>query len=127
MNYRLLAAAAPIVPALAAAQTAPGLDPARLRAHVQTLGSDAFEGRGPATRAETKTVDYLIAQLRAAGVSPGGSVVNGKRVWTQEVPLLKSDIVGQPAVSLNLNGQNVALTQGQEIAVRSPLTGVDAV
>ena len=50
MNYRLLAAAALIVPALAAAQTAPGLDPARLRAHVQTLGSDAFEGRGPATR-----------------------------------------------------------------------------
>jgi Zn-dependent M28 family amino/carboxypeptidase len=127
MKYRLLTAAALIVPALATAQPAPRLDAAKLRAHVQTLGSDAFEGRGPATRAEVKTVDYLIAQLRAAGVSPGGSVVNGKRGWTQDVPLLKSDIVGQPTVSLNLAGQNVALTQGQEIAVRSPLTGLDRV
>ena len=92
MKYRLLTAAALIVPAIATAQPAPTLDAARLRSHVQTLGSDAFEGRGPTTRAEAKTVDYLIAQLRAAGVAPGGSVVNGKRGWTQDVPL-------SPAVS----------------------------
>ena len=109
-----------------AAQTA-RLDPARLRSHVETLGSDAYEGRGPTTRAETKTVNYLIAQLRAAGVSPGGSVINGKRRWTQDVPLLKSDIVGHPKLTLSMGGRDVALTQGQEIAVRSPLTGVDAV
>ena len=127
MKYRFLTAAALIVPAIALAQPAPRLDAAKLRAHVQTLGSDAFEGRGPATRAETKTVDYLIAQLKAAGVQPGGSVVDGKRGWTQDVPLLKSDIAGQPTVSLNLAGQNVALTQGEEIAVRSPLTGVQQV
>jgi Zn-dependent M28 family amino/carboxypeptidase len=127
MNYRLLTAAALIVPAIAVAQPAPKLDAARLRSHVQTLGSDAFEGRGPTTRAEAKTVDYLIAQLRAAGVSPGGSIVDGKRGWTQDVPLLKSDITGQPALSLNLNGQRMALTQGQEIAVRSPLTGATQV
>jgi Zn-dependent M28 family amino/carboxypeptidase len=41
--------------------------------------------------------------------------------------LLKSDIAGQPVVSLNLAGQNVVLTQGEEIAVRSPLTGVQQV
>ena len=127
MKHRLLTAAALFIPAIASAQSAPRLDPARLRTHVQTLGSDAFEGRGPATRAETKTVDYLIAQLRAAGVSPGGSVVNGKRGWTQDVPLLKSDIVGQPSITLSLAGQNVRLTQGQEIAVRSPLTGASSV
>ena len=33
-------------------------DPARLSAHDKTLGSDAFEGRGVATPAETKTIDY---------------------------------------------------------------------
>ena len=117
----LLLAATPL-----AAQSA-GFDPTRLRSHVETLGSDAYEGRGPTTRAETKTVAYLIAQLKAAGVSPGGSVVNGKRGWTQDVPLLKSDIVGQPKLTLNLAGRDVALTQGQEISVRSPLTGVNAV
>ena len=127
MKYRLLITAALIVPAIAFAQPAPRLDAAKLRSHVQILGSDAFEGRGPTTRAEAKTVDYLIAQLREAGVSPGGSLVDGKRGWTQDVPLLKSDIVGEPSITLNLAGQNVALTQGQEIAVRSPLTGVNQV
>ena len=122
----LAASALALTAAPLAAQTA-RLDPVRLRSHVETLGSDAYEGRGPTTRAETKTVDYLIRQLRAAGVSPGGSIVNGKRGWTQDVPLLKSDIVGQPRLTLGMGGRDVALTQGQEIAVRSPLTGVDAV
>ena len=122
----LAASALALTCAPLAAQTT-RLDPARLRSHVETLGSDAYEGRGPTTRAETKTVNYLIAQLRAAGVSPGGSVVNGKRGWTQDVPLLKSDIVGQPKLTLSMGEREMALTQGQEIAVRSPLTGVDAV
>jgi len=122
----LLVSAAALLPAPLAAQTA-NFDPARLSRHVQTLGSDAYEGRGPATRAETKTVNYLIGQLRAAGVSPGGQLVGGKRTWTQDVPLLKSEIVGQPRLTLNLAGRDMPLTQGQEIAVRSPLTGVGAV
>ena len=127
MKHRLLTAAALFIPAIATAQQGPGLDAARLRTDVQTLGSDAFEGRGPTTRAETKTVNYLINQLKAAGVSPGGSIVNGRRGWTQDVPLLKSDIVGQPSVTLNLAGKAVPLVQGQDIAVRSPLTGATSV
>jgi Zn-dependent M28 family amino/carboxypeptidase len=95
-----------------------------LSQHVQTLGSDAFEGRGVNTRAETKTVDYIVSQLQAAGVKPGGDLVNGQRKWTQDVPLFQSDIVGTPQFSLNLgNGQTVALTQGEQIAVRSPSNG----
>ena len=47
-------------------------DPTRLSAHDQTLGSDAYEGRGVATRAETKTIDYLVGQFKAAGLQPGG-------------------------------------------------------
>ena len=34
-------------------------DPQRLSQHVQTLGSDAFEGRAPASRGEQLTVDYI--------------------------------------------------------------------
>ncbi|MCH8615936.1 M28 family metallopeptidase [Sphingomonas sp. SM33] len=98
--------------------------PQRLSQHVQTLGSDAFEGRGVNTRAETKTVDYIVSQLQAAGVQPGGDLVNGQRKWTQDVPLFQSDIVGTPQLSLNLgNGQRIALTQGEQIAVRSPSNG----
>jgi len=98
--------------------------PQRLSQHVQTLGSDAYEGRGVNTRAETKTVDYIVSQLQAAGVQPGGDLVNGQRKWTQDVPLFQSDIVGTPQLSLNLgNGQRIALTQGEQIAVRSPSNG----
>ncbi len=102
-------------------------DSVRLARHVEVLGSDAFEGRGPATRAETRTVAYLIGQLRLAEVSPGGDLVRGKRRWTQDVPLRKSEILGQPRLSLNLGGKTIDLTQGKEIAVRSPLTGAKAV
>ena len=113
--------------AQAPAQTTAAFDPARLSRHIQTLGSDAYEGRGPATRAETKTVAYLIREFRAAGLSPGGEVVNGKRQWTQAVPLLKSDIAGTPQLQLKLGNTTDNLVQGEQIAVRSPLTGVTAV
>jgi Zn-dependent M28 family amino/carboxypeptidase len=98
--------------------------PARLSEHVKTLGSDAYEGRGVNTPAETKTVNYIIDQFRSAGLEPGGDVVDGRRTWTQAVPLLQSDIVGAPQLSLNLgNGQTLQLTQGEQIAVRSPTNG----
>src|SRR5262249_27081400 len=98
--------------------------PQRLSQHVQTIGSDAYEGRGVNTRAEVKTVDYLIGQFKAAGLQPGGDLVNGHRSWTQAVPLLQSDLVGTPQLSLNLgNGQTLPLTQGNEISVRSPMNG----
>ncbi len=106
-----------------AAQGSPGFDPARLSRHVQTLGADAYEGRGPATRAETKTVDYLVGQFRAAGLKPGGDLINGKRRWTQAVPLLKSDIVGTPQLQFRTPTGTVPLAQGEQIAVRSPLNG----
>ena len=105
-----------------------GFNPQRLSEHVKTLGSDAYEGRGVDTPAETKTVNYIIDQFRSAGLQPGGDVVDGKRSWTQAVPLLKSDIAGTPQLALNLgNGQTVQLTQGDQIAVRSPTNGQTSV
>jgi hypothetical protein len=98
--------------------------PQRLSSHVQELGSDAYEGRGPNTPAEIKTVNYIIDQFRSAGLEPGGDVVDGRRTWTQAVPLLKSDISGTPQLTLNLgNGQTMPLTQSDQIAVRSPTNG----
>ncbi|MFC4525502.1 M28 family peptidase [Dyella halodurans] len=107
----------------AAATNAPSIDPHRLSDDVKTLSSDAFEGRGPATAGETKTVDYVVAQLKAAGVQPGGDLKNGKREWTQAVPLLRTEIVGTPTLSFANNGKVEALTQGDQIAVRAALDG----
>ena len=104
------------------AQTAQ-FDTARLSQHVQVLGSDAFEGRAPATAGETKTVAYLSEQFAKAGLQPGGDIVNGQRSWTQSVPLLKSEFTAPPSVSMNIAGKATALTQGEQIAVRSPTNG----
>jgi len=112
----------------AAGQTIPSFDPARLSEHVRVLGSDAFEGRGVNTRAEKKTVDYIVSQFKAAGVQPGGDLVKGKRKWTQDVPLLQSDLAAPPQLTLNFgNGQTLPLTQGEQISVRSPMNGQTSV
>lgn len=78
--------------------------PQRLSQHIQTLGSDAYEGRGVNTRAEVKTIDYIVGQFKAAGLQPGGEVVNGQRQWTQRVPLLQSEIAGDPMVTIQNAG-----------------------
>ena len=90
MKSLLLASTLLLAPA--AALAAPAVDEARLNAHIKTLSSDAFEGRGPATEGETKTVAYLTEQMKAAGLEPGGDKgADGKRAWTQAVPLTRAE------------------------------------
>jgi Zn-dependent M28 family amino/carboxypeptidase len=106
---------------------APNFDPKRLSDEVKTLSSDAFEGRGPATAGETKTLAYVTAKMQEAGLQPGGDLHNGKRAWTQAVPLLRADIVGTPKISVDVGGKVQALTQGDEIALRAAMDGSKAV
>ncbi|OOG66055.1 peptidase M20 [Rhodanobacter sp. B04] len=112
---------------MAATVPAPTFDPHRLSDEVKTLSSDAFEGRGPNTPGETRTIDYMVAQMKAAGLQPGGDLKDGKRSWTQAVPLLRTEIIGTPSLSLTLDGKKQTLTQGNEIAVRAPMDGSTAV
>ncbi len=95
----------------------------RIAADVRTLSSDAFLGRAPATASEPMTINFIRDRLQAAGVEPGGP--NGS--WFQEVPLAQFDIVGTPSLSVNVGGQVVRLTQGQEVAVRASMQNVDEV
>jgi Zn-dependent M28 family amino/carboxypeptidase len=105
----------------------PKIDPKLLSAEVKTLSSDEFEGRGPATPGETKTVAYVIEQMKGAGLSPGGDLKDGKHEWTQAVPLLRAEIKGAPKASFAVGGKVEALTQGNEIAIRAPLDGAKSV
>ncbi|MDB5908131.1 MAG: peptidase [Massilia sp.] len=121
-----------VIFAAAAAQAAtppnpPKFDGQRLSQEVKTLSADAFEGRGPNTAAETKTVDYLIAQFKAAGLKPGGDLVGSTRRWTQDVPLGRFVIKGPLEVSLNDGKTTQSLTQGKEIAVRAAMNGAKSV
>lgn len=99
------------------------ISPDRLAEHVRVLASDEFMGRGPATPGEEMTVAYIAEQFRLAGLQPGGP--DGS--WFQEVPLNQYDIVGVPELSFTVGGQRQALTQGEEIAVRPSMAGVDRV
>ena len=55
-----------------------------LAGHVATLASDAFEGRGPGTPGEERTVAYLTERFREIGLEPG----NPDGTWVQSVPLV---------------------------------------
>lgn len=61
-----------------------GIEPEQVLAHIKVLASDAFEGRGPGTAGEQKTVAYLTEQLRGMGLKPG----NPDGTYVQDVPLV---------------------------------------
>jgi Zn-dependent M28 family amino/carboxypeptidase len=102
---------------------APTIDPKRLSDEVKTLSSDDFEGRGPATAGETKTIAYVTEQMKQAGLQPGGDLQDGKRAWTQAVPLQRAQIEGTPKFDVTIGGKSRSLTQGEDIAVRASLDG----
>ncbi len=127
MNTILQGAILLALSAAASASDAPQFDAQRLSAEVKTLSSDAFEGRGPATAGETRTVAYVIEQMKSAGLQPGGDLKDGKRAWTQAVPLLRADITGTPKLDFEVAGKKQVLQQGQQIAVRAALDGEKSV
>jgi Zn-dependent M28 family amino/carboxypeptidase len=113
--------------AAAGAASAPAFDPKRLSAEIRTLSSDEFEGRGPATPGETKTIAYVSEQMKAAGLQPGGELKDGKRLWTQSVPLVRTQFVGEQKFSLTVDGKSQELAQGEQITVRAAMDGSSSV
>lgn len=81
MKKLLLAALVAAMP-LAAFAADPVVNPAHLATDIKVLASDAFEGRGPATPGGDKAVAWIIGQMIAAGLEPGGDLKDGKRAWT---------------------------------------------
>ncbi len=121
---RLLLAGASAWAIFALPVQAADLDPTRIAEHVKVLSSDAFEGRGPATAGEVKTVQYMTDQFKAVGLQPGGDLMkDGKRAWTQDVPLAQFDNAGPVNVSVTVNGKVQPWAQGEQIAIRAPQTG----
>jgi len=67
--------------------------------HIRTLSSEEFEGRGPGSKGEQLTVQYLEEQFRAAGLGPGNP--NGS--FEQLVPLV--GITPDPGMKLTFSGR----------------------
>jgi Zn-dependent M28 family amino/carboxypeptidase len=124
MNKLFLGGAVALALALPALAAEPGFDTHLLSEHIRILASDAFEGRGPATAGETKSVAYISKEFAAVGLQPGGDKLkSGKRSWTQAVPLAEFDITGQPKTIVKAPGATMELKQGEEIAIRAAQTG----
>ena len=91
------------------------IDPAKLSEHIRVLSSDEYEGRGPATPGEDKSVAYIAAQFAAAGVQPGGD----HDTWVQAVPLARFAVTGPVKMSLTVGGAVEPLTQGEQAVVQT--------
>lgn len=74
-------------------QAADSITEESLLTHIETLASDEFQGRAPATRGDTLTINYLVDQLETIGVAPG--MPDGS--YTQEFPLLGQRVDGSSA------------------------------
>jgi Zn-dependent M28 family amino/carboxypeptidase len=113
----LAASAAPAVIAQAAPSSQPPAtpaDPQHLSDDVKVLSADLFEGRGPATPAEPRTIDFIVTHMKAAGLKPAGE----RGGWTQDVPLARFEVAGPVKLSVTTGGVTRPLTQSQEIVVQ---------
>ncbi|MEJ2237654.1 MAG: M28 family metallopeptidase [Gemmatimonadales bacterium] len=83
-----------------------------LTSDIQVLASDEFEGRGPSSPGEEKTINYLQTEFEKLGLEPG----NGDSYF-QEVPLVS--ITADPNTSLLVQGGSGAhrFSYGDEVMV----------
>ena len=105
---------------LAAPLAAQEISADRLAETVKVLASDTFEGRAPGTAGEDRTIGYLIGRFQALGLEPGGT--GGS--WTQEVPLLRTQLGTATRFAVNVGGREIAWTPGTDVYV-STLQPVD--
>ena len=83
----------------------PQVDMQRMSQITHVLASDEFQGRAPGSPGETKTIPYLIGQFAAAGLEPAGD----KGGWTQEVPMIRTQLQSPVAVSVAQYGKSFPL------------------
>ena len=84
-----------VLPFAGCGESGPRFAEDRLLAHVSTLASDEFGGRGPASPGEEKTVAYLSGVFEQLGLEPG----NPDGTWVQAVPLVGSTAITMAASS----------------------------
>ena len=85
------------------------------RRHIETLASDEFGGRAPASPGEELTVNYLVEHFRSIGLEPA----NGDS-YRQDVPLAWVEAVNRPdLVFSGGEGDDLVLAYGPEQVIWS--------
>jgi Zn-dependent M28 family amino/carboxypeptidase len=111
----LLTASPGIGPAHAKDNAAASVSAERLSSITRTLAGDDYEGRAPGTPGEAKTIEYLVGQFKALGLEPGGP----DGTYTQKVPLLRTVVPVDAAMSVTLGDVGRVLVQQKDMAALS--------
>jgi Zn-dependent M28 family amino/carboxypeptidase len=88
---------------------------AAYRRHVETLASDAFGGRAPASPGEELTIAYLVNHFESIGLEPANA-----GSFTQEVPLAWVEAVNKPGLVFSGGeGDDMQLAYGPDQVIWS--------
>jgi len=107
-------AKAPAGPAAVPAIKVPPISVATLKDVTRTLSSDAFEGRGPGSPGEDKTVALIVERFKAAGLKPGN-----KGQWTQAVPTVIVEARNATPLAVKAGGQVQSFAFGSDYVAGS--------
>lgn len=105
-------AAPPAVPAAPEHAFSSEISPADFSELVKTLASDEFEGRGPGTPGEDKTVAYIQAQMERIGLKAG----NGDSYF-QTVPMMETTADENTAMTIDVKGKAHTLKFGSDMVI----------
>ena len=105
-------------------QFKPAIDAGDFARHVETLASDAFEGRAPGSAGERFTTTYLQSEFERIGIEPGN---NGS--FFQSVPMVETTADPATTLAITVGGQTQTLAMGTDMVIGTrtgePLVKID--
>ena len=84
----------------------------RIKADVAYLASDRLEGRGPGTRGEELTTEYLAGEFKKAGLKPVGE----RGTYFQPVPLMRVFTSPKSTLKATKGNETLDITCDEEFA-----------
>ena len=111
-NEAPVAVAPEATPATSAHAFSADINEADFAEMVNTLASDEFEGRGPGSVGEEKTVEYIQAQMKRIGLQPG----NGDSYF-QDVSMVETTADENTLLKLDSNGKTRDLKFGTDMVI----------
>ena len=93
--------------------------------HVQTLSSNAFQGRAPGTQGEELTLEYLTEQFSALGLEPGFDSPEGPS-FLQPVPMVEITNQSRTALSLSHGEESWNFNYPEQMIIGSRRLGDQA-
>lgn len=87
----------------------------RLSDITRELASESYAGRAPGGPGEQKTVDFIVSQFKALGLTPAGD----KGGWTQEVPLWRYQTQPGGTYTLDAGGQSKPLHEQTDLRIET--------